>query len=456
MTESGGGSRPRSIAAREILDSRGLPTLEVEIVLESGRVSRAAVPSGVSRGQREAAELRDGGDRLRGKGVQAAVRAVTKYVAPLFARVDVTNQLAIDDALKELDGTYNKADLGANTLLAVSMAIARAAALARRKPLYHAFGDPHAARLPLPLFTVIDGGMHVDNLLDIQEIMVVPVGATTFHEALGMGMETYLALGDVLRGRGYSTAVGDEGGFAPQLADPVHAIELVLQAIELASFVPGRQVAIAIDVAASTLHKDGRYVLRHAGRSLSSEEIVSLYQGWLRQFPIVSLEDGVADDDRGGWQLMTEKLGDRVQLVGDDVFATHAELLRDGVQGGVGNAAVIKLNQVGTVSETIETMGVARAAHYAVIVSHRSGETNDDFIADFAVGTSAGQIKAGAPCRGERVAKYNRLLRIEEELGGEARFAGRRALARGASATAGDAPQPGVAVLAVKARGAST
>jgi len=427
-------NRSRSITAREILDSRGLPTLEVEIVLEGGRVAQASVPSGASRGSREAVELRDGGARLGGKGVQTAVRAVEKYVAPLFGRIDIADQMAIDDALKELDGTHDKAELGGNTLLAVSMAFARASALAHRKPLYRAFGDPHATLLPMPMFNAIDGGMHARSLLDLQDFMIVPVGAARFRDAVAMGAETYLALRDVLLAHGHCTAVGDEGGFAPQLLDPRQALELLLRAVERAGFVPGRDVAIALDAAASTFQEQGQYVLRHTGRRYSSEELVSLYEDWTRQFPIVSLEDGLAEDDEVGWRELTARLGDRVQLVGDDVFATHPELVRSGVRRGIGNAVVIKPNQVGTVSEAIEAMGVARAGRYATIVSQRSGETNDDFIADFAVGTSAGQIKGGAPCRGERVAKYNRLLRIEQELGDEARFAGRRALERGRGA----------------------
>ncbi len=304
------------------------------------------------------------------------------------------------------------------------MAVARAAAAARHKPLYRTLGDPQAALLPMPLFNVIEGGMHAENLLDLQDVMVVPVGARRFREALGMGVETYLALRHELHARGLCTAVGDEGGFAPQIADPARAIELVLAAIERAGFAPGREVAIALDVAASMLFEQGQYVLPHAGKRASPEEMVASYEAWVRSYPIVSIEDGLAENDEVGWTELGARLGDRIQLVGDDVFATHPELLRGGIRRGIANAVVIKANQVGTLSEAIETMGIARASHYGTIVSSRSGDTNDDFIADFAVGTSAGQIKAGAPCRGERVVKYNRLLRIEEELGEHARFAG--------------------------------
>lgn len=422
-------SRIRELRAREILDSRGLPTVEVDVVLEGGHVGRASVPTGLSTGNREAAELRDGDCwRFDGMGVRAAVQSVTRFIAPLLAFADVRNQSAIDEALAELDGTARKEALGANAILAVSMAVARAAALLRDRPLYRSVGDSHAALLPLPLFNVLNGGAHADNGLDIEEFMAVPIGAQSFSDALHIGAEVYQALKAVLQRRGLATSVGTEGGFAPNLRSDVEALELVLDAVVQAGFAPGEDVVLALDVAAGRLFEDGVYrISGQQTHGLRTEGLVALYDDWVRQFPIASIEDGVAEQDQEGWLLLTERLGARVQLVGDDVFATQEQYLREGISAGIANAVLVRLNQVGTVTEAIATMQVARTAGYATIVSHRSGETADDFIADFAVATSAGQIKAGAPSR-ERVIKYNQLARIEEELGRDARFAGGSAL----------------------------
>jgi enolase len=424
--------RIQELRAREILDSRGFPTIETDVVLESGVVGRAAIPSGASTGSREAVELRDG-DKARygGKGVLKAIGFVTKEVARLLERKDVSDQKAIDDALRDLDGTEQKARLGANAILSVSLAVARASAAARGLPLYRALAvDGLPPLLPMPQLNVLNGGVHADNNVDFQEFMIVPVGATTFRQAMQMAAEVYQALKATLKKAGYSTAVGDEGGFAPNLRANVEAIEVILRAIEHAGLRAGNDVALALDPAASELYVDGAYVLgKSGGRRYGSEELVDLWGDWVRQFPIVSIEDGLAEDDWAGWKRMTQRLGDRIQIVGDDIFVTQAPILRKGIAQHVANAVLIKLNQVGTLTETLETMKTARDAGYRCVVSHRSGETTDDFIADFTVATGAGQIKTGAPCRGERVAKYNQLARIEEELGDQARFAWRAVLA---------------------------
>jgi len=422
--------RIEKIQAREILDSRGWPTVEVDVHVAGGFLGRAAVPSGASKGSREATELRDGVTRrYSGKGVTNAVAHVNGVIARLLMGHDASDQEHIDGALRREDGTELKTKLGANAILGVSLAVARAAAAADRTPLYLTLAAEAPHLLPVPMFNVLNGGVHADNNVDFQEFMIAPVGATSFREALRMGAETYHALQSTLKHRGLHTSVGDEGGFAPDLRANVEAIEVILVAIEQAGFKAGSDIVVALDPAASEFYRGGSYVLgKSGGRVYSSGELVSLYEDWIRQFPIASIEDGLAEDDWSGWRLMTERLGERVQLVGDDIFVTNATTLRRGIADGVANAILIKLNQVGTVTETLETMRVAAAAGYTTVISHRSGETTDDFIADFAVATAAGQIKTGAPCRGERVAKYNQLARIEEELGDTARFAGRGAL----------------------------
>ena len=418
-----------SVKAREILDSRGNPTVEVDVELEGGIVGRSAVPSGASTGTREALELRDGDKaRFGGKGVLKAVRNVNEVIAPAVSGMDAAAQTDLDDKLCALDGTESKERLGANAILGVSMAAARAAALAAGVPLHRHLArlarDP-GALLPVPMFNILNGGAHADNSVDFQEFMLAPVGAPSFREALRMGAEVYQALKATLKTKGYSTAIGDEGGFAPNLKANVEAIEVILKAIEKAGLKAGTDAVIALDPAASEFFEDGAYVLKKSdGSRLSPDQMVAFWEGWVRQFPIWSIEDGLAEQDWPGWKTLTNRLGKRIQLVGDDIFVTNPEIIRRAIQEGVANATLIKLNQIGTVTETLEAMKTSRAAGYTLVVSHRSGETSDDFIADLVVATSAGQIKTGAPCRGERVAKYNQLLRIEEALGAEARYAG--------------------------------
>ena len=418
-----------TVSAREILDSRGFPTVEATVTLAGGGRGTAAVPSGASTGQREAVELRDGdAKRYGGKGVLRAVANVRDTIAPALAGKDAADQAAIDAALVRLDGSENKRKLGANALLAVSMAVARASAAARGVPLYRALGD--GALLPVPLMNVINGGRHAPNPLDFQEFMIVPHGAPSFPEAIRQGVEVYHALRALLDRRGLSTAVGDEGGFAPALRAHEEALDLLVEAIEHAGLAPGRACSLALDVAASELADGDGYVFRKSGGARrSSDELVALYERWCAAYPIVSIEDGLGENDWTGWQRLTAALGSRVQLVGDDVFVTNESLLARGIADRVGNAILIKLNQIGTVTETRAAMARATSAGYRSIVSHRSGETEDAFIADFAVATGAGQIKTGAPCRSERTAKYNRLLGIATELGAAARwvdpFAGR-------------------------------
>jgi enolase 1/2/3 len=415
-----------SIHAREILDSRGNPTIEVDVVLEDGSFGRAAIPSGASTGSREAVELRDGdGGRFGGKGVLAAVANVERKIAPELRGADASDQPSVDQRLLQLDGTANKGRLGANAILGVSQAVARAAAESAGVPLYRYLSAAEEPLLPVPMFNVLNGGVHADNSVDFQEFMIVPVGAPSFREALRMGAETYQSLRSILKEKGYGTNVGDEGGFAPSLAADVEAVELILSAVERAGLRPGVDLVIAIDPAASEFFEDGRYVLRKSdGRRLSSQEMVALYESWIRQFPIWCVEDGLAENDWTGWHLLTERLGKKVQLVGDDNFVTNPAIIRKAIAEKVANAALIKLNQIGTVTETLDAIAAARSGGYGTVISHRSGETSDDFIADLAVATAAGQIKTGAPARGERVAKYNQLLRIEEELGPKTRFAG--------------------------------
>ncbi|HUI24495.1 MAG TPA: phosphopyruvate hydratase [Candidatus Kryptonia bacterium] len=414
------------VQAWEILDSRGLPTIEVEVVLGGGVRASAAVPSGASTGQREAVELRDGDkQRFTGKGVLRAVRNVMEIIGPAVRGYDATRQAEIDQRMCELDGTPNKARLGANATLGVSMAVARAAAAATKQPLYRYLGGADATLLPVPMLNVINGGRHALNRLDFQEFMIVPHGAPTFAEAMRWASETYHALRGLLATRGLGTAVGDEGGFAPDLRSHEEALETLVGAIEAAGYRPGEQIAIALDPAASEFFDAGSYNLeRSDGGRRSAADMIAWYRDTIDRFPIILIEDGLAEDDWDGWRLLTCELGDRVQLIGDDIFVTNPAIIRKGIAEGIANGVLIKLNQIGTVTETIEAMRIARDAGYRVLASHRSGETEDTFLADFTVATSAGQLKTGAPCRGERTAKYNRLMRIEAELGERARFAG--------------------------------
>ncbi|MBM3694679.1 MAG: phosphopyruvate hydratase [Actinobacteria bacterium] len=410
------------VRAREILDSRGNPTVEAEVLLAGGAFGRAAVPSGASTGALEAIELRDGGDRYGGKGVERAVGHVNERLAPLLVGRDATDQEGLDLAMGDLDGTPNKAGLGANAILAVSLAVARAAAGASGLPLFRYLGGPSARVLPTPMLNVLNGGVHAANAVDFQEFMVVPAGFPTFREALRAGVEVYHALKKVLAGRGLSTNVGDEGGFAPDLGRNRDALEVLVEAVQAAGYEPGRQVAFALDPAASEFYRDGAY--RVDGGALSSAEMVEYLADLVAAFPLVSIEDGLAEDDWEGWSLLTRTLGDRLQLVGDDIFVTNEEILRRGIEAGVGNAVLVKVNQIGSLSETLHTMELAERSGYGRVISHRSGETEDSFISHLVVATNAGQIKTGAPARGERTAKYNQLLRIEERLGGQARYAG--------------------------------
>jgi enolase len=416
----------RSILAREILDSRGNPTLEVDVLLEGGASGRAAVPSGASTGEHEAHELRDGDPtRFRGKGVQHAVENVNERIAPELVGEDVRDQALIDRTLLDLDGTPTKSSLGANAILGVSLACADAAAQATELPLFRYLGGANARVLPVPLMNVLNGGKHADNNVDLQEFMIVPHGFPRFSEGLRAGVEVFHALRDVLRGRKLNTGVGDEGGFAPNLDSNEAALKLLVEAIEKAGYRPGEQVALALDAAASEFYKDGRYVLAgEGGRSLTAAEMVTFYDGLCGRYPIVSIEDGLAEDDWDGWVALTAKLGSRIQIVGDDIFVTNPDRLTRGIQTGAANAILIKLNQIGSVTETLDTMELARSAGFANVVSHRSGETEDTAIADLAVATNCGQIKTGSASRTDRVAKYNQLLRIEEMLGDDAMFRG--------------------------------
>jgi enolase len=419
------------VHAREILDSRGFPTVEVEVQLESGVSARAAVPSGASTGKREALELRDGDQRYGGKGVQQAVRNVEETIAPEIDGMEATEQAALDQTLLELDGTPNKATLGANAILAVSLAVARAAAEDVGLPLYAYLGGVGGRLLPVPLMNVINGGAHADNALDVQEFMLVPAGAESFSAALRMGAEIFHVLRALLRERGLSTGVGDEGGFAPGLSSTTAALDLLMLAIERAGYRPGDDVALALDVAASEFAEEGgRYRLTGEGVVRTSEEMVVAFEGLVARYPIVSIEDGLGEDDWSGWAVMTRRLGGAVQLVGDDLFVTNPASIQQGIKGGIANAVLIKLNQVGTLTETLQAVELAKRAGYGTVISHRSGETEDTFVADLAVAVNAGQIKTGSLSRGERMAKYNQLLRIEEELGQAAAWPGRSLYAR--------------------------
>jgi enolase len=412
------------IRAREVLDSRGNPTVEAEVLLAGGAFGRAAVPSGASTGALEAVELRDGGDRYGGKGVTRAVANIHDEIAPALLGRDAVHQEALDQIMLDLDGTPNKSRLGANAILAVSLAAARASSAALDIPLFKYLGGPSARVLPVPFLNVLNGGAHAANSVDIQEFMLVPAGAPSFSEALRAGVEVYHSLKSVLAARGLSTNVGDEGGFAPNLSSNREALEILSEAIGNAGYKLGDDIALAMDVAASELYRGGKYVLAGEGRELNSEEMTAFLEGLLDDFPLVSIEDGLAEDDWDGWKLHTQRMGKRTQLVGDDIFVTNESILRKGIQEDVGNAILIKVNQIGSLSETLHTMETAERAGYGRMVSHRSGETEDAFIAHLAVATNAGQIKTGAPARAERTAKYNQLLRIEEYLGDQARYAG--------------------------------
>jgi enolase len=420
------------IHARQILDSRGNPTVEVDVRLGSGALGRAAVPSGASTGEFEATELRDGGDRWLGRGVEKAVENVNDAIAKALTGARATDQVALDETLKELDGTPNKSRLGANAILGVSLATARAAAAEAGVPLYLYIAELYGASpddatvLPVPMMNVLNGGAHADNAVDLHEFMVVPAGAGSFSEAIRMGAEVFHGLKATLKGRRLGTTVGDEGGFAPDLDTNEAALEILVAGIEAAGYEPGSDAYIALDPATSELYReaDGAYVLEHEGRAMEAEEMVGFWAGIVERYPVVSIEDGMAEEDWDGWSLLTERIGDRCQLVGDDLFVTNPERLERGIEAGVGNSILIKVNQIGTLTETLEAIAIARRAGYSAVISHRSGETEDTTIADLAVGTGAGQIKTGAPSRSDRVAKYNQLLRIEEELGERATYPG--------------------------------
>jgi enolase len=415
------------IHARQILDSRGNPTVEVDVALRSGAHGRAAVPSGASTGEFEATELRDGGKAWGGKGVSRAVATVDSEIAQALAGMDAAGQEALDRALIELDGTPNKSRLGANAILGVSLAAAHAQAAEEGLALWRYLGGADASLLPVPMMNVLNGGAHADNKVDFQEFMIVPCGANSFSECLRMGAEVFHALKGTLHKRGLATAVGDEGGFAPDLGSNEEALQMLLAGIEAAGYRPGEDVAIALDPAASEIYKGGAYVLEHEGRTLNAAEFADYWADLSVRYPIVSLEDGMDEEDWDGWRVLTKRLGASVQLVGDDIFVTNTERLRKGIETGVGNSILIKVNQIGTLTETLQAVAMAREAGYTAVISHRSGETEDVTIADLAVATGCGQIKTGAPSRSDRVAKYNQLLRIEEQLGAKARFAGRSA-----------------------------
>jgi enolase len=419
------------IVAREILDSRGNPTVEVDVLLSNGIVGRAMVPSGASTGVREALELRDKQKRYHGKGVQKAIRNVQRHIAPALVGLDPVDQVMIDRAMIDIDATENKTKLGANAILGVSMAVARAAADSVNLPFYRYLGGANAKDLPVPMMNVLNGGAHADNNVDVQEFMIVPVGAKSFREALRCGVECYHALKAVLKKKGLSTAVGDEGGFAPNLRSNREALDALSAGVEKAGYKLGRDVVLALDVAASELYSRGKYTLGAEKKPVKTRaEMVEMYARWVKDYPIASIEDGMAEDDWKGWAMLTEKLGDRVQIVGDDLFVTNRKILERGISKGVANSILIKLNQIGSVTETLDTIQTALRAGYTCVVSHRSGETEDSTISDLAVALNLGQIKTGAPCRGERTAKYNQLLRIEEELGDDAHYPGRAVFPR--------------------------
>lgn len=416
-----------AIVAREILDSRGNPTVECDVYLDSGVMGRAAVPSGASTGIREALELRDKDARYGGKGVKKAVENIHAKIQPALIGFDVTQQASIDAQMIEDDSTENKSNFGANAILGVSMACARAAANYVGLPLYRYLGGMGAVQMPVPMMNVINGGAHANNNLDLQEFMIIPIGAPSFHEAVRYGAETFHALKKIINGRGMSTAVGDEGGFAPNIDSHEEAIELIIEAIKAAGYEPGKDIAIGLDCAASEFYEDGKYVQKGQGKTYTAEEWIKVLEGWVAKYPIISIEDGMAEVDWEGWKKLTDALGRRVQLVGDDLFVTNPKILAEGIQKGVANSILIKVNQIGSLSETLAAIEMAKRAGYSVVVSHRSGETEDSFIADLAVGVNAGQIKTGSMSRSDRMAKYNQLLRIEEELDDQAVYPGRDA-----------------------------
>lgn len=416
------------VYGREVIDSRGNPTVEVEVILESGEMGRALVPSGASTGEYEAVELRDGdSNRYLGKGVLKAVENVNDIIAPALIGLDALDQLGVDETLLDLDGTDNKGKLGANAILGVSMATARAAADVLGIPLYMYLGGFNAKQLPVPMMNILNGGEHADNNVDIQEFMIMPVASESFSEAMRCGVEIFHSLKAVLKEKGYSTAVGDEGGFAPNLSSNEEALQTIMEAIEKAGYKPGEEVKLAMDVASSEMYKDGKYHLIGEGVVKTSEEMIDYYEELIAKYPIVSIEDGLDENDWDGWKKLTDRLGDKVQLVGDDLFVTNTEKLSEGIEKGVGNSILIKVNQIGTLTETFDAIEMAKRAGYTAVISHRSGETEDSTIADIAVATNAGQIKTGAPSRTDRVAKYNQLLRIEDELEAVGEYAGERA-----------------------------
>ena len=420
------------VVGRQIFDSRGNPTVEADVILSGGSIGSAAVPSGASTGEKEAVELRDG-DKTKygGKGVSQAVNNINTTIQAAVKGIDASDQRAVDAAMLTLDGTPNKATLGANAMLAVSMATARAAATAHGLPLCRYLGGANACILPVPCMNVINGGKHADNTVDFQEFMIAPHNAPSFAEAIRMGMETFHTLKQVLRGKSYSTAVGDEGGFAPDLKSNDEAVEVILEAITKAGYKPGEDISICLDPASSEMWDDGKYVLfKSTKKAISSEELIRIWESWANQYPIVLLEDGMGENDWEGWKNLTSSLGSRIELVGDDIFCTNPKILQEGIEKGIGNSILIKLNQIGTVTETLETIELARQNNYRCFVSHRSGETEDTFISDLTVATGAGHIKTGSGCRSERVAKFNQFLRIEERLGSQAKFAGRKAFGR--------------------------
>ena len=420
-------SQIKDIKAREIIDSRGNPTVEADVILESGAMGRAAVPSGASTGSREAIELRDGGKRFMGKGVLQAVKNVNEDIREALLGMDPKDQAKIDQTMIDLDGTDNKERLGANATLAVSMAVAKAAAAEAGLPLYRYLGGADAKTMPVPMMNIINGGEHADNSVDLQEFMIMPVGASSINEALQWGAEVFHTLKKVLSDKGYNTAVGDEGGFAPDLKSNEEAITVILEAIEKAGYKAGEQIMIAIDAAASEFYKDGKYVLASEGKSMTSEEFVDFMGVWVDKYPIISIEDGLDESDWAGWKYMTEQLGKKIQLVGDDLYVTNPKILAEGIEKGIANSILIKVNQIGTLTETLAAITMAKENGYTAVVSHRSGETEDSTIADLAVATNAGQIKTGSMSRSDRIAKYNQLIRIAEELGDKATFPGKSA-----------------------------
>ena len=423
-------SKISHVAAREVLDSRGNPTVEVDVTLASGATGRAIVPSGASTGAHEATELRDGGTRFKGKGVLKAVANVNGEISTALVGSDASNQSAIDNALCELDGTPNKSRLGANAILGASLATAHASASERKIPLFQSIGGDDACVLPVPMMNVLNGGVHADNNVDLQEFMIMPIGATSFSEGLRWGVETYHTLKSLLHDRKLATAVGDEGGFAPNLASNEDAIAILVDAIEAAGFKPGIDIAIALDPAMSELYKDDKYHLAGEGQVFTSDQLVAWWTTLVNKYPIVSIEDGMAEDDWAGWSSLTKALGSRVQLVGDDLFVTNVKRLQRGIDEHIANSVLIKVNQIGTLTETLNTISLARNNQYTSVMSHRSGETEDATIADLAVATNCGQIKTGAPARSDRVAKYNQLLRIEQRLGSKAKYLGKQAVSR--------------------------